>query len=53
MNQQQDSLHSNETLGLGQTGMLNHIPNSNHQVSKKTHLVTFYLDTLTFLITIL
>jgi AP2-like factor (euAP2 lineage) len=31
MNQQQDSLHSNESLGLGQTGMPNHIPNSNHQ----------------------
>ncbi|CAD5330164.1 unnamed protein product [Arabidopsis thaliana] len=29
--QQQDSLHSNEVLGLGQTGMLNHTPNSNHQ----------------------
>ncbi|CAE6154741.1 unnamed protein product [Arabidopsis arenosa] len=29
--QQQDALHSNEVLGLGQTGMLNHIPNSNQQ----------------------
>ncbi|KAJ0252344.1 Floral homeotic protein APETALA 2 [Hirschfeldia incana] len=28
---QQDSLHPNETLGLGQTGMVNHIPNSNLQ----------------------
>ncbi|CAN8328259.1 unnamed protein product [Cochlearia groenlandica] len=31
MNQQQDSLHSNEILGLGQSGMHNHIPNSNQQ----------------------
>ncbi|XP_009138124.2 floral homeotic protein APETALA 2 isoform X1 [Brassica rapa] len=28
---QQDSLHPNEILGLGQTGMVNHIPNSNLQ----------------------
>ncbi|KAF8054297.1 hypothetical protein N665_1332s0009 [Sinapis alba] len=28
---QQESLHSNEILGLGQTGMVNHIPNSVHQ----------------------
>nr|AIC76508.1 APETALA2-1 [Brassica juncea] len=28
---QQDSLHSNEILGLGQTGMVNYIPNSVHQ----------------------
>ncbi|KAJ0240807.1 Floral homeotic protein APETALA 2 [Hirschfeldia incana] len=28
---QQDSLHSNEILGLGQTGMVNHIPNSVQQ----------------------
>ncbi|KAG2238481.1 hypothetical protein Bca52824_092273 [Brassica carinata] len=28
---QQDSLHPNEILGLGQTGMVNHFPNSNLQ----------------------
>ncbi|KAF3528398.1 hypothetical protein DY000_02036371 [Brassica cretica] len=28
---QQETLHPNEILGLGQTGMVNHIPNSNLQ----------------------
>jgi len=33
---QQDSLNSNEILGLG-PGMVNYIPDSVHQVSKKRH----------------
>ena len=51
---QQETLHPNEILGLGQTGMVNHIPNSNLQVSKNTqedikHLFKF--QSVMFLLT--